>query len=118
MGDIDEATLNKVFKRTWKEKSKDFKPMVFGADDGGKEYERFSDCFNEKIKGGNHNGDSPILDGLPEEDCIDSIIENVMDNKILAGIAGGTGVLFLLCGLCSIPCGGGKKDKHNELAEN
>jgi hypothetical protein len=131
--------------------------MVFGSEDGSKEYEKFEDCFKEKIEKGNHNGDSPILkaaiddfkrklstlkyyeeeyecsgmcdtplfystkpimDGLPEEDCIDAIIENVMDNKILAGIAGGTGVLFLLCGLCSIPCGGGKNKKHEELAEN
>jgi hypothetical protein len=155
--DIDEKTLNKVYKRTWKEKSKEFKPMVFGSEDGGKEYETFEACFNEKIAKANHNGDSailkaaiddfkrkvntlkyyeeeyecsgmcdtplfystkPIMDGLPEEDCIDSIIENVMDNKILAGVAGGAGVLFLLCGLCSIPCGGGKNKKHEELAEN
>ena len=157
--DIDEATLSKTYKRTWKEKSKEFKPMVFGAEDGGKEFETFEKCYDEKIKTANHNGDSPVLkaaiddfkrkaatlryyeeeydcsgmcdtplfystrpimDGLPEEDCIDSIIESVMDNKILAIISGCTGVLFLLCGLCSIPCGGGskKKNKHKELAED
>lgn len=59
----------------------------------------------------------PMMDGLPEDDCIDAIIENVMDNKILAIIAGCAGVLFLLCGLCSIPCGGGKRKKHKELSE-
>ena len=156
--DIDEATLSKTYKRTWKEKSKEFKPMIFGDDNGGKEYETFESCYDEKIKNGNHNGDPPVLkaaiddfkrkaatlryyeeeyecsgmcdtplfystkpimDGLPEEDCIDAIIENVMDNKILAIIAGCTGVLFLLCGLCSIPCGsGGKNKKHKELAED
>ena len=57
-----------------------------------------------------------IVDGLPEEDCIDAMIEDSMGNEILAGIAGSAGVLFLLCGLCSIPCGGSKK--HKELAED
>lgn len=154
--DIDEATLNKVYKRTWQEKKAGMNPMVFGTEDGGKEYETFESCFDEKIKGQNHNGDPPVLrhavedfkkqcgvlryyeeeyecsgmcdtplfystkpmmDGLPEDDCIDAIIENVMDNKILAIIAGCAGVLFLLCGLCSIPCGGGKRKKHKELSE-
>ncbi len=154
--DIDEATLNKVFKRTWAEKKSGMNPMVFGTEDGSKEYETFEACFDDKIKHANHNGDppllraavddfkrkantlryyeeeyecsgmcdtplfystKPIMDGLPEEDCIDAIIENVMDNKILAIIAGCTGVVFLLCGLCSIPCGGGKRKKHKELSE-
>lgn len=154
--DISEATLNKVYKRTWKDKKDGMNPMIFGDDNGGKEYEVFETCFDEKIKSANHNGDSPmlkgaidnfkrtamtlkyyeeeyecsgmcdtplfystkpIMDGLPEEDCIDAIIENVTDNKIVAIIAGCTGVLFLLCGLCSIPCGGSKK-KHKELAED
>lgn len=63
----------------------------------------------------------PMADGLPEEDCIDAIIESELDNKIIAGINCGAGVIFILLGLASIPCGGkkkGKKEKHQELAED
>lgn len=61
-----------------------------------------------------------LADGLPEEDCIDAIIENETDNGIIAGINLGTGIIFVLLGLASIPCGGkkkGKREKHTELAE-
>lgn len=63
----------------------------------------------------------PMADGLPEEDCIDAIIESELDNKIIAGINCGAGCIFILLGLASIPCGGkkkGKKEKHQELAED
>jgi len=62
----------------------------------------------------------PIAEGLPEEDCIDAIIESELDNKIIAGINCGTGVIFILLGLASIPCGGKKKaknDKHHALPD-
>lgn len=156
--DIDEATLNKKYKRTWKEKNKGFNEMIFGTEDGGKEYEVFETCFNEKFKENGGFGKPPlvqagikefpdrcnrlryyeeefdcsgmcdvplfystkaIMDGLPEEDCIDAIIENVLNNKICGIVAGITGCLFLLCGLCSIPCGGGGSNKkHKKMAED
>ena len=55
-----------------------------------------------------------MADGLPEEDCIDAIIESELDNKIIAGINCGAGIVFLLLGLASIPCGGKKKGKKSE----
>lgn len=62
----------------------------------------------------------PMADGLPEEDCIDAIIESELDNKLLAGINAGAGAIFILLGLASIPCGSKKKDKggkHVEMAD-
>lgn len=62
----------------------------------------------------------PIVDGLPEEDCIDAIIESELDNGVIAGINLGAGIIFVLLGLASIPCGSKKKakrEKHTELAE-
>jgi len=61
-----------------------------------------------------------MAEGLPEEDCIDAIIESELDNDVIAGINCGAGVIFLLLGLASIPCGGKKgkkKEKHVELAD-
>lgn len=63
----------------------------------------------------------PMADGLPEEDCIDAIIESELSNEIIAGINCGAGIIFMLLGLASIPCGGKKgkkKEKHQELAED
>lgn len=53
----------------------------------------------------------PLAEGLPEEDCIDAIIESELDNKVLGGICLGAGIIFILLGLASIPCGG-KKNKN------
>jgi hypothetical protein len=50
--DIDEKTLNQVFKRTWKEKAFDGnQPMIFGDDDdpGKKEFATFEQCVNDVI---------------------------------------------------------------------
>lgn len=61
-----------------------------------------------------------MADGLPEEDCIDAIIESELDNGVIAGINLGAGIIFILLGLASIPCGSKKKakrEKHTELAE-
>ena len=53
----------------------------------------------------------PLAEGLPEEDCIDAIIESETDNMIIACINLGAGIIFILLGLASIPCGGKKKSK-------
>ena len=60
----------------------------------------------------------PMADGLPEEDCIDAIIESELDNKLLAMINAGSGVVFIILGLASIPCGSKKnKDKGGKHVE-
>ena len=63
-----------------------------------------------------------MAEGLPEEDCIDAIIESETDNKMIAGISAGAAVIYILLGLASLPCGGKKKNKgggkHQELAED
>ena len=160
--DIDESTLAKSFKRTWKEKkSGDLIPMVFGLDEGqkGREFGSFEDCYNEILKKKSPPNDmfkaaannfekqlkkmryyeeefecggvcdlplfystKPMADGLPEEDCIDAIIESELDNKLLGMINAGSGLVFIILGLASIPCGSKskKKDKggkHIEMAE-
>lgn len=55
--DVDEKTLNKAFKRTWKDKPADgLLPMKFGVEDDDKnkrEFNSFEECFNEII-GPNH----------------------------------------------------------------
>lgn len=162
--DVDEKTLNKAFKRTWKEKPTDgLLPMKFGFEDDDKvkrEFASFEECFNEEISAKHETPPNdvfkaamnnykkqvnkmryyeeefdcggicdlplfyitkPIAEGLPEEDCIDAIIESELDNKIIAGVNCGAGIIFILLGLASIPCGGkkkGKKEKHQELAED
>ena len=56
--DVDEKTLTKTFKRTWKDKPADGNvPMKFGTDDDDaqkKEFASFEECFNDVIqpKGG------------------------------------------------------------------
>ena len=59
----------------------------------------------------------PMADGLPEEDCIDAIIESELDNKLLGMINAGSGLVFIILGLASIPCGSKKKDKGGKHVE-
>lgn len=64
--DIKEDTLNKVFKRTWKDKpSPGMIPMKFGFEDDDKvkhEYASFEECFNEEL-GKRPSGGSDMYQG-------------------------------------------------------
>lgn len=52
--DIDEKTLAKAFKRTWKEKPEaGLQPMKFGVEDDDevkREFNSFEECYNDVIK--------------------------------------------------------------------
>ena len=62
-----------------------------------------------------------ISDGLPEQDCIDAVIESELNNGFIAGFSLATGLVFVLLGFSAIPCGARKRgmgSKHIELVED
>lgn len=63
--DVDEKTLNKVFKRTWKDKGTDGNlPMKFGFEDDDKvkkEFNSFEECFDAQLKPHGENGHNDMF---------------------------------------------------------